>query len=429
MKQKRAQKLIVIFTLAGFSLVMAQQDSPAFALFTQIVDRLETEYVNPNNLELGSITKKYKAQLEGQCANAGKTCAYTVAEPVIRAMLAEFRDPHLFMTSTLETATAESAAGQLGRDTHRSRYGLRLVNVQDSLIVGFVQPETSAAKAGVLVGDRITMIDGSAVRDPIQTMNQLSADEANGKRRTLTLERRQTRKKAEISPSLSAFWKPTLRLLEAQTAIITIPSFQGFRPGDGSTTTDQVIHDLILEVSKKNIKRLVLDLRFNDGGDDFAAISVAGAFLGKTGRVFENRARDYKFTFTYDNGKMDSYKSTDPKYHGESQLERPARWTGPVVVLVSSATFSAGEGFAEMLQSARRAKVVGEPTMGAICTSRTPMALMNSASLYFSSLRHLHLDGTGCASSITPNVTVQPDPKALAEGRDTVLEAGLKTLR
>jgi hypothetical protein len=129
MKQKRAQKLVVIFTLAGFGLVTAQQDSPAFALFTQIVDRLETEYVNPNNLELGSITKKYKAQLEAQCANAGKTCAYTIAEPVIRAMLAEFRDPHLFMTSTLEIATAESAAGQLGRDTHRSRYGLRLMNV------------------------------------------------------------------------------------------------------------------------------------------------------------------------------------------------------------------------------------------------------------------------------------------------------------
>jgi C-terminal processing protease CtpA/Prc len=82
-----------------------------------------------------------------------------------------------------------------------------------------------------------------------------------------------------------------------------------------------------------------------------------------------------------------------------------------------------------LLQSARRAKVVGEATMGAACISRTPMALMNSASLYFSNLRHLHLDGTGCPSSITPDVTVQPDPKALAEGRDTMLEAGLKTLK
>ena len=426
---RHTRSFAIALALTSFGLVMAQQDSPAFALFGQIVDRLETEYVNPNNLELGSITKKYKAQLEAQCANAGKTCAYTIAEPVIRAMLAEFRDPHLFMTSTFETATVDSAAGQLGRDTHRSRYGLRLVSVQGSLIVGFVQPETSAAKAGILVGDRITMIDGDAVRDPIQAMNQLSADEANGKRRTLTLERGQVTKKAEISPSLSTFWKPTLNLLEAQTAIISIPSFQGFRPGDGSTTTDQVVHDLILEASKKNIKRLVIDLRFNDGGDMFAAISVAGAFLGKTGRIFENKARDYKFTFTYDNGKMDSRKSTDPNYHGESQLERPARWTGPVVVLVSSATFSAGEGFVEMLQSARRAKVVGEVTMGAACTSRTPMALMNSASLYFSSLRHLHLDGTGCPSSITPDLAVPLDPKALAEGRDNVLEAGLKTLR
>jgi membrane-associated protease RseP (regulator of RpoE activity) len=251
MKQKRAQKLIVIFTLAGFSLVMAQQDSPAFALFTQIVDRLETEYVNPNNLELGSVTKKYKAQLEGQCANAGKTCTYSIAEPVIRAMLAEFRDPHLFMTSTLETATAESAAGQLGRDTHQSRYGLRLISVKENLIVGFVQPDTSAAKAGVFVGDHITMIDGNAVRDPVQAMNQISADEANGKRRILTLERGQAAKKAEISPLLSTFWKPTLNLLDQQTAVITIPSFQGFRPADGSTTTDQVVHDLILEASKR----------------------------------------------------------------------------------------------------------------------------------------------------------------------------------
>jgi hypothetical protein len=117
---RHTRSFAIALTLTSFGLVTAQLDSPAFALFGQIVDRLETEYVNPNNLELGSITKKYKAQLEAQCVNASKTCAYTIAEPVIRAMLAEFRDPHLFMTSTLETATAESAVGQLGRDTHRS---------------------------------------------------------------------------------------------------------------------------------------------------------------------------------------------------------------------------------------------------------------------------------------------------------------------
>jgi hypothetical protein len=75
------------------------------------------------------------------------------------------------------------------------------------------------------------------------------------------------------------------------------------------------------------------------------------------------------------------------------------------------------------------AKVVGEATMDAARTSRTPMALMNSASLHFSSLRHLHLDGTGCPSSITPDVTARLDPRVLAEGRETVLEAGLKTLK
>jgi hypothetical protein len=47
----------------------------------------------------------------------------------------------------------------------------------------------------------------------------------------------------------------------------------------------------------------------------------------------------------------------------------------------------------------------------------------------FPNLRHLHLDGTSCPSSVTPEVTVQPDPKALAEGRDPVLEAGLQALQ
>ena len=71
---RHTRSLAIALALTSFGLVTAQQDSPAFALFGQIVDRLETEYVNPNNLELGSITKKYKTQLEAQCANVGESC-------------------------------------------------------------------------------------------------------------------------------------------------------------------------------------------------------------------------------------------------------------------------------------------------------------------------------------------------------------------
>lgn len=87
----------------------------------------------------------------------------------------------------------------------------------------------------------------------------------------------------------------------------------------------------------------------------------------------------------------------------QSALERPYLARIPVVVLVNRHTYNSAEMLAYFLQAAGRAKVVGEPTAGALGMSGSAEGpLINGDFIAVSSLRMRNLDGSPFPSKSAP---------------------------
>jgi C-terminal processing protease CtpA/Prc len=95
---------------------------------------------------------------------------------------------------------------------------------------------------------------------------------------------------------------------------------------------------------------LIIDLRQNSGGAPDTAALMAGYLFDRAGLPL--------FQIVPRAGNSVEYATPDP-----GPVERDGR--RPVYVLTSSRTFSAGEGFAFLLQERARAEVIGERTAGA----------------------------------------------------------------
>lgn len=101
----------------------------------------------------------------------------------------------------------------------------------------------------------------------------------------------------------------------------------------------------IADMKKKNVNKMVLDLRDNGGGLLTAGIDVTDQFL-QSGNIVSLKER---------NGK--------PKVYGRAS-NSPKDYRGKLVVLVNKNSASASEIVSGALQDAGRAQIVGEQTFG-----------------------------------------------------------------
>lgn len=163
---------------------------------------------------------------------------------------------------------------------------------------------------------------------------------------------------------------------------------------------------------------LVIDLRFNGGGDELLARRMAGRFL--------DRARVYS---------LNQYRS-GPK-HDElgGKIERvcepcgPWRYQSPLVVLQGQRTMSSAESFALMLAQCPQATTMGDRTAG---SSGNPRILQPGCTLSVALPRWLDMDPAGNpieTAGIAPAVRIEAGAEAFGPREDPVLSAALQRLR
>jgi carboxyl-terminal processing protease len=101
-------------------------------------------------------------------------------------------------------------------------------------------------------------------------------------------------------------------------------------------------------------------------------------------------------------------------------------YAGPVALLVDELTGSTSETFAGALQSLGRARVFGRSTMGQALPALTKQLPNGDVLVHaigdFVTSTGKSLEGDG----VIPDEAVPLSPRALAEGRDQVLEAALR---
>ena len=196
-----------------------------------------------------------------------------------------------------------------------------------------------------------------------------------------------------------------------------IPTFSG--QGEGLTIADSrylVIDDILSQW--KNMKGIIIDVRWNSGGNSINAETVAGRFADQS-RVYSYRRQ--KIGPGNDNYSPWKSSSIGPK--GSYQFHKP------VVVLTSRATSSSAEMFVMAMQVLPNVTIVGDTTGGRV---GNPIfrELPNGWTYRLST--EIEADAQGRIMEGVggfPDVAVRTTVADSANGIDRMLEKGIDIIR
>lgn len=222
--------------------------------------------------------------------------------------------------------------------------GMRLdASKKDHLIVTTPIPNTPAYKAGIEPGDEIIQIDDKLVKDitsdeavealrgivgtTVKVKIERTSKDGKKEQKTFTLRR------AKIVPQVIYS-----KMLDNEIGYIYVQDFSGH--------TTQDFQKALQDLTKQNMKALVLDLRFNPGGLLDSAVDMVKMFVG------ENKLIVYT-------------KGRNPEYFKEYKSVAKAKYEDlPIVLLVNELSASGSEIVAGALQDHKRAFLIGARTFG-----------------------------------------------------------------
>ncbi|WP_030839693.1 S41 family peptidase [Streptomyces sp. NRRL S-475] len=207
---------------------------------------------------------------------------------------------------------------------------------------------------------------------------------------------------------------------------LRISGFGGYAP-DGApypvhlAELDKALDTILTTDRTQRLKGLIIDLRINGGGSDALGIHIAERLTDKTYVAYAKRARNHP---------------TDPDRHTRPEPIRvvPAagpRYTGPIAVLTSGTTVSAGETFTQALIDRPGGTVrIGQPTQG-VFSDVMERSLPNGMTAFLPNEEFLNrsgrtYDGTGIPPHLTEPVFTKEE---FAEKRDSAFDRAVRVLR
>ena len=171
---------------------------------------------------------------------------------------------------------------------------------------------------------------------------------------------------------------------------------------------------------------LIIDVRENSGGNSGNGDRITSFLIDKEIPNTPWKTPQYVAAFQAW-GRPEKWHVGQPGHI--KPREGMERFSGPIIVLIGTETFSAGEDFAVLLHSSKRGTLVGGKTGGS-----------TGQPLYFNfdygvngricTKRDTYPDGREFVGvGIIPDVEVHETQKSVAEGKDIVLEKGIEVLK
>jgi len=173
------------------------------------------------------------------------------------------------------------------------------------------------------------------------------------------------------------------------------------------------------------IHGIILDLRYNLGGNSLHAYTIAGFLTDQPLNASKWKSLSYVPAHR-------SWGQPTGWIEGGPSIIEPRegmRYSGPLAILTGPGTYSAAEDFLVPLQFSRRAVLVGEKTGG---STGNPIVVPLPGGGVFRvvSKRDMFPDGREFVGfGIAPDVEVHPTQKTLLEGTDPVLQKGIEVIR
>ena len=172
------------------------------------------------------------------------------------------------------------------------------------------------------------------------------------------------------------------------------------------------------------IRGIILDVRYNPGGNSWDADRVAGFLTDQPLKAEIWKSPSYVPAYR-SWGRPAGWAESAPSF---VEPRKGKRFTGPLVVLTGPGTYSSAEDFLVPLQFSRRAVLVGEKTAGSTGNPIT-VPLPGGGMFRVVSLRAMFPDGREFVGvGISPDVEAHPTQRDLAEGTDPVLQKGIEVI-
>jgi carboxyl-terminal processing protease len=310
----------------------------ARTVFVRTWQFIAENYVDPhfNGLDWEAVGRAYEAK-------ARRAETHAEFYRLMAEMVGQLDDGHsVFLPPAQASALQSHRIG--GNRTAITGLAASIRPMPDgSLLILQVVPNTQA-EALLRPGDRILAVDGMSLSQVERAADALFGSEGVV---TVTLQSPGDRPRdvaiARETYSLSQLPPPVFaRRLDQEIGYIAIYDFLSF-------TAEMRVREALKGLLRGGPMRgLIIDVRANDGGIIGQMVNVLGLFIngGPAGEYVGRRTGD-----------VDVY--TIPA--GRTLRELAGL---PIAVLTGPSTHSAGEIFAAVMQSHRRAQVVGSPTAG-----------------------------------------------------------------
>jgi len=394
------------------SLVSTATVEGRLAVFDDVWETIEDHYYDPKFHGIDWQAKR--ALFRPAAARAGSSHEFY---ELLRQMIASLRDAHTRVYSPDEKF-----------DWWNPRFvtvGLTMREVEGVPTIIYIEPGSPASRTDLRVGDAIVSIDDIPVAEFINRRLEASGlahdPEArfravtslfDGQPGTTVKVGWTSRNDKHKSAVLQRYW--TQRLLgfnnqrKGNIAILRLDAFTQTVALDFSKSLPEVLD---------GAQGIVLDLRFNGGGDAEAMADVASLFLEdgiNLGKFADRSGASFELqTFS-------------------KRLWRIPRMSSiklPLVVLTSESTSSAAEILVAALQAKQRARVIGTETCGCVLAIRNRHALPDGGVLDVSEFDYrtaagVRLEGSG----IKPDTLMKLTRADIYSRRDAALELAKEIL-
>jgi carboxyl-terminal processing protease len=295
------------------------------------------------------------------------------------------------LTGTLDRfsryASPEAAREQRAAREGFDGLGITLEYAADEVRVAAIIPGSPAERAGILLDDRLTAIEGAPTAsmtraDVVQRLRGKS-----GSRVQITLTRSSRPAPIVMTIARAYISVPTVAVhREGNVAVIRIASFN-------QHTTDSLRDEFgkLRQEMGGSLRGVIIDMRGNPGGLLDQSVAVADSFMGG-GRIVSTRGRNP--------GSFQQFDATSGDITGGL----------PIAVLVNGGSASAAEIVAAALQDSGRAIVVGTSSFGK-GTVQTVLRLPNDGELTLTWARLITPAGYILHEhGVVPNVCTSGEP-------------------
>lgn len=266
-----------------------------------------------------------------------------------------------------------------------------------------------AEEAGILPGDALYKVDGTEVVGmdlSLLVNNYVKGEE--GSQLTITVYRENTDEYKDITLTRRPIDVQTVsgKMLDDEIGYISVAEFD-------RVTADQ-FKSKIEELQSEGMKRLIIDLRNNPGGEVTTVVSMADYILKDGGRIL---------TVANKKGTEETYDAED----GHS-LEIP------MVVLVNGNSASASEVFTGAMKDYGVATIVGTKTFGKGIV-QTLMPLSDGSAIKLTTDHYYTPNGNDIhGKGIEPDVEVELDEEAakevvIPEEKDNQLQKAIEVVK